>query len=178
MDAKLNLIDTPGYLDFTGEALAACTRRMGRWWWSPPRAASRWARKRSGTYCEKREIPRLFFVSLMDKEHADFEKVYTQIKERLTPKVIRLEIPVGEGPSSTGSSTCFSKQVPPLQEGHEGRRVRGRGRAARVSGTVRALLQGADRADRRNRRYAARALPGRRGDRTGRGDRRHEGGHC
>ncbi len=27
-------------------------------------------------YCEARQLPRLFFVSMMDKEHASFERVY------------------------------------------------------------------------------------------------------
>ena len=52
----------------------------------------------------------MFFVSLMDKEHADFEKVYHQIKERLTPKVIPVEIPVGEGPEFHGIINLFSKK--------------------------------------------------------------------
>src|SRR2546427_12475523 len=61
-------------------------------------------------YCEDRGIPRLVFVSLMDKEHADFERVYRQIKQRLTPKVIPVEIPVGEGPDFHGIINLFSKK--------------------------------------------------------------------
>ena len=34
---------------------------------------------------------------MMDKEHADFERIYQQIKTRLTSKVIPVEIPIGEG---------------------------------------------------------------------------------
>jgi len=61
-------------------------------------------------YAEQRGVPRMFFVSLMDKEHADFEKVYHQIKERLTAKVIPVEIPVGEGPEFHGIINLFSKK--------------------------------------------------------------------
>ncbi len=46
----------------------------------------------------------------MDKEHADFERVFNQIKERLTPKVIPVEIPVGEGPEFHGIINLFSKK--------------------------------------------------------------------
>src|SRR5207302_846267 len=59
----------------------------------------------------------LFFVSLMDKEHADFEKVYRQVKERLTPKVIPVEIPVGEGPEFHGIINLFSKQCHMYKKG-------------------------------------------------------------
>jgi elongation factor G len=68
-------------------------------------------------YCEAREIPRLFFVSLMDKEHADFERVYSQIKARLTPKVIPVEIPVGEGPDFHGIINLFSKKCHMYKKG-------------------------------------------------------------
>ncbi len=61
-------------------------------------------------YCERRGLPRLLFVSLMDKEHADFERVFNQIKERLTAKVIPVEIPVGEGPEFHGIINLFSKK--------------------------------------------------------------------
>src|SRR3989440_135857 len=57
-----------------------------------------------------RGIRRLFFVSLMDKEHAGFERVYEQIKRQLTPKVIPVEIPVGEGPDFHGIINLFSKK--------------------------------------------------------------------
>src|SRR3989442_9028391 len=46
----------------------------------------------------------------MDKEHADFERVFNQIKERLTAKVIPVEIPVGEGPEFHGIINLFSRK--------------------------------------------------------------------
>src|SRR4029077_16590706 len=62
-------------------------------------------------YCEHRALPRLFFVSLMDKEDANFERVFNQVKEQLAPKVIAVEIPGGEGPEFHGSITLFSKKA-------------------------------------------------------------------
>src|SRR2546430_4544893 len=53
----------------------------------------------------------------MDKEHDDFEMVYTQVKERLTPKVIPVEIPVGEGPEFHGIINLFSKQCHMYKKG-------------------------------------------------------------
>ena len=111
MDTKLNLIDTPGYLDFTGDALAGV--------WAADAAVvvvSATAGVEVGTekvwdYAERRGIPRLFFVSLMDKEHANFEKVFNSIKDRLTAKVIPVEIPVGEGPAFHGIINLFSKKA-------------------------------------------------------------------
>ena len=46
--------------------------------------------------------PVLFVVSMMDKEHADFDRVYHQVKDRLTAKVIPVEIPIGSGATFRG----------------------------------------------------------------------------
>jgi len=110
MDTKLNLIDTPGYLDFTGDALAGVWAADGAVVVVSATAGVEVGTEKVWDYGERRGIPRMFFVSLMDKEHADFERVFASIKERLTPKVIPVEIPVGEGPEFHGIINLFSKK--------------------------------------------------------------------
>jgi elongation factor G len=110
MGTKLNLIDTPGYLDFTGEALAGVYAADGAVVVVSATGGVEVGTEKVWDYCEARGIPRLFFVSLMDKEHADFEQVYAQVKERLTAKVIPVEIPLGEGPGFHGVINLFSKK--------------------------------------------------------------------
>ena len=110
MNAKVNLIDTPGYLDFTGEALAGVWAADGAVVVVSATGGVEVGTEKVWDYCEGRALPRLFFVSLMDKEHANFEKVYGQIKQRLTSKVIPVEIPVGEGPEFHGIINLFSKK--------------------------------------------------------------------
>ena len=110
METKLNLIDTPGYLDFTGDALAGVYAADAGVVVLAGTAGVEVGTEKVWDYCERRGLPRLLFVSLMDKEHADFERVFNQIKERLTPKVIPVEIPVGEGPEFHGIINLFSKK--------------------------------------------------------------------
>jgi elongation factor G len=110
MDTKLNLIDTPGYLDFTGDALAGVRAADGAVVVVSATAGVEVGTEKVWDYCEHARVPRMFFVSLMDKEHADFEKVFASIKERLTAKVIPVEIPVGEGPAFHGIINLFSKK--------------------------------------------------------------------
>src|SRR5205807_2177168 len=117
LDTKLNLIDTPGYLDFTGEALAGVHAADGAVVVLSATGGVEVGTEKVWDYCETRGIPRLFFVSLMDKEHADFERVYAQVKERLTPKVIPVEIPVGEGPAFHGIINLFSKKCHMYKKG-------------------------------------------------------------
>ena len=110
MDAKINLIDTPGYLDFTGDALAGVYAADAAVVVLAATAGVEVGTEKVWDYCETRGLPRLLFVSLMDKEHANFERVFNQIKERLTTKVIPVEIPVGEGPEFHGIINLFSKK--------------------------------------------------------------------
>jgi len=110
MDTKINLIDTPGYLDFTGEALAGVYAADAAVVVVSATGGVEVGTEKVWEYCEARDVPRMLFVSLMDKEHADFEKVYHQIRQVLTPKVIPVEIPVGEGPDFHGVVNLFSKR--------------------------------------------------------------------
>ena len=110
MNTKINLIDTPGYLDFTGEALAGVWAADGALVVVSATGGVEVGTEKVWDYGEQRGVPRMFFVSLMDKEHAEFEKVYRQIKQLLTPKVIPVEIPVGEGQEFHGIINLFSQK--------------------------------------------------------------------
>ena len=108
MGCKINLIDTPGYLDFTGEALAATRVADGAVVVLGAAHGVEVGTEKVWEYCTSRGIPRLFFVSMMDKEHADFDKVYREIRELLTEKVIPVEIPIGAGDDFRGIINLFS----------------------------------------------------------------------
>ena len=109
--AKINLLDTPGFMDFVGETLAAI--RVAD---SAVIVVSATSGVEVGTetvweYAENRGIPRFFFVSMMDKEHASFDRVFQDIKARLTQKVVAVEIPIGEGPDFHGIINLFSEKA-------------------------------------------------------------------
>jgi len=111
MGVKVNLLDTPGFLDFTGETLSGV--RVAD---AAVIVVSSTSGVEVGTevvwgYCEDRKLPRMFFISMMEKEHADFEKVYKDIKERLAPTVVPVEIPVGQGDDFRGIINLFSEKA-------------------------------------------------------------------
>ncbi|MCH7856590.1 MAG: elongation factor G [Gemmatimonadetes bacterium] len=117
--AKINLLDTPGFMDFVGETLAAI--RVAD---SAVIVVSATSGVEVGTetvwqYAEDRGVPRFFFVSMMDKDHASFERVYQDIKARLTQKVVPVEIPIGEGPDFRGIINLFSERAHIYKAGTE-----------------------------------------------------------
>jgi len=94
---KFNLVDTPGFEDFRGEAISAM---------SVVESAMVVVRADGGVevgteavfkMLADHDLPALIVVTKMDKEHADFERAYSQIRERLSVKAIPVQLPIGQG---------------------------------------------------------------------------------
>jgi elongation factor G len=94
-DVRINIIDTPGHVDFTAEverslrvldgAVAVFDSVSG----VQPQTETVW---RQG---DKYKVPRICFVNKMDKNGADFEHVLDTIRKRLGAKPVALQIPIG-----------------------------------------------------------------------------------
>ncbi len=111
MNTKINLLDTPGYLDFTGDALSAVRVADAAIIVVSATSGVEVGTERVWEYCEARGIPRIFFVSMMDKDHADFDGVFGQIKSRLTESALPVEIPIGAGDDFRGIINLFSEKA-------------------------------------------------------------------
>ncbi|TWT54271.1 Elongation factor G [Rubripirellula amarantea] len=96
---NINLLDTPGHVDFTAEverclrvldgAVVVFSAREG------VEAQSETVWRQADRY----SVPRIVFINKMDREGASFESVLNDIGPRLGGKPVPIEIPVGEGPS-------------------------------------------------------------------------------
>src|SRR5450631_2471789 len=94
-DYRINIIDTPGHVDFTAEverslrvldgAVAVFDSVSG----VQPQTETVW---RQG---DKYRVPRICFVNKMDKNGADFEHVLETIRKRLGARPVALQIPIG-----------------------------------------------------------------------------------
>ncbi len=120
MGAKINLIDTPGYLDFQGDAIAGLAAADGALCVVSATGGVEVGTERMFREAVDRKDPVLFVVSMMDKEHADFDSIYQQIKQRLTTKVIPVEVPLGEGPDFHGVANLFTKKALLFRRGSRG----------------------------------------------------------
>ena len=116
-DTKINLLDTPGYLDFQGDAIAGLAAADGALVVVPATSGVEVGTERMFREAVARRDPVMFVVSLMDKEHSDFDRIYQQIKSRLTNKVIPVEVPVGQGPDFHGVVNLFTKKAHQFKRG-------------------------------------------------------------
>jgi len=92
---RINIIDTPGHIDFTAEvqrslrvldgAVVIFDGVAG----VEPQSETVWHQ------ADKFKVPRLCFINKMDRLGADFEKSFRSILERLSPNAVRMQIPIG-----------------------------------------------------------------------------------
>ncbi len=111
LDTKINLLDTPGYQDFSGETLSAVRVADAAIIVVSATAGVEVGTERVWRYCEERGIPRIFFVSQMDRDNADFDRAFRQIKGRLASGALPVEIPIGEGSDFHGIINLFSEKA-------------------------------------------------------------------
>jgi elongation factor G len=111
MDTKINFIDTPGYLDFVGETKAGIRVADGAICMLSGPSGVEVGTERVWELVQERQLPTIFFVSMMDRQNVDFEAVYRDINEHLTAKVIPVEIPIGSGDDFRGIINLFSERA-------------------------------------------------------------------
>ena len=98
-DVHLNLLDTPGHVDFTAEverslrvldgAVVVFSAREG------VEAQSETVWRQADRY----EVPRIAFINKLDREGADFNRVFGEIEKRLGASPLAIQMPVGLGPA-------------------------------------------------------------------------------
>jgi len=110
-ECKVNLIDTPGYLDFAGDAEAGIFAADASLIVLGATSGVEVGTEKVWEYSQQFHHPAVFFVSMMDKEHANFEKVYDDIREHLSPKAVPVEIPIGEGAQFHGVINLITQKA-------------------------------------------------------------------
>ncbi|MEB3297628.1 MAG: elongation factor G [Cyanobacteriota bacterium] len=94
-DHRINIIDTPGHVDFTIEVersmrvldgVIAVFCAVGG---VQPQSETVWRQ------ADRYSVPRMVFVNKMDRTGADFLKVYGQIKDRLKANAVPIQLPIG-----------------------------------------------------------------------------------
>ncbi len=92
---RINIIDTPGHVDFTIEVersmrvldgVIAVFCAVGG---VQPQSETVWRQ------ADRYSVPRMVFVNKMDRTGADFLKVYNQIKDRLKANAVPIQLPIG-----------------------------------------------------------------------------------
>jgi elongation factor G len=106
-DIRINIIDTPGHVDFTAEverslrvldgACAVFDAVHG----VEPQSETVWRQ------ADKYEVPRICFINKMDKMGADFEHAIDTIRKRLNARPVAIQLPIGQEDKFKGVIDLF-----------------------------------------------------------------------
>ncbi len=99
---RINIIDTPGHVDFTVEVerslrvLDGAVTLLDSVAGVEPQTETVWRQ------ADRYQVPRMIFANKMDRVGANFERCMEMIKDRLTKSAYALQLPVGSGELFTG----------------------------------------------------------------------------
>jgi elongation factor G len=97
-EIEINLIDTPGHVDFTAEVERSLRVLDGGVVVFSAREGVEAQSETVWHQADKYHVPRIAFINKMDREGADFFGTLDEIRDRLNCKPIPISLPVGSGP--------------------------------------------------------------------------------
>ena len=122
-DHRINIIDTPGHVDFTVEverslrvldgAVAVFCAVGG----VEPQSETVWRQ------ADKYSVPRIAFVNKMDRVGADFDNVVQMMRDRLGAKAVPLNVPIFAGDVFTGTIDLVDMIAVTYEEGSQGTKL-------------------------------------------------------
>lgn len=117
----INLIDTPGHIDFTAEVARSLRVLDGAVFvlsaveGVQPQSETVWRQ------ADPHDVPRLVFVNKMDRPGADFWRVIAQLVEKTGSQVVPLQVPMGSEENFTGVVDLLTGKALVWQESDRGK---------------------------------------------------------
>jgi len=105
-DVQINLIDTPGHVDFTAEVERSLRVLDGGVVVFSAREGVEAQSETVWHQADKYHVPRIAFINKMDREGADFFRTLDEIRNRLNCRPVPINLPVGAGPPHIAGGFC------------------------------------------------------------------------
>ena len=100
--AKINVIDTPGYADYRGEVVSGARVADTAVIVVAAQAGVEVGTSQMWNLAERRDLPRIIYISKMDRENADFDGVVADLQERFGRHLVPVCLPVGAESAFSG----------------------------------------------------------------------------
>ena len=108
-DIKVNVLDTPGYFDFVGEAEEAAAAADAAVIVVNGKSGVEVGTQKAWELCEKYKLPRMFFISNMDVDNASFRQVVEDLEELYGKKIAPIHFPIRENEKFVGYVNVVKK---------------------------------------------------------------------
>ena len=101
-NVKINILDTPGYFDFVGEAEEAASVADAAIIVVSGKSGVEVGTKRAWELCDKYHLPRMVFVSGMDDDNASFREVVSELQDLYGQSIAPFHMPIRENEKFVG----------------------------------------------------------------------------
>jgi elongation factor G len=108
---KINLLDTPGYMDFIGELGSAIRVADGAVLLVCAASGVEVGTELDWARLEERELPRLVFVNKMDRENANWQQALDQLRDKFDANLVPIQLPIGSQASFRGYVDLISMKA-------------------------------------------------------------------
>jgi len=108
---KINLLDTPGLMDFFGDLAAALRAVETALILVGADVGVQIGTIRIWRWLEEKKLPRMIFINKMDKEHADFSRCLEDLKNKFQASFVPLMLPLGSGAAFKGTVNLLSQKA-------------------------------------------------------------------
>lgn len=107
---KINILDTPGFFDFVGEAEEAASAADAAIIVVSGKAGVEVGTERAWDICEKYKLPRMFFVTDMDIDNASYRQVVEDLTALYGKKIAPFHLPIRENEKFVGYVNVVAEQ--------------------------------------------------------------------
>lgn len=110
-DTKINLVDIPGYFDFSGELIQGMRAVDVATIVVSAVSGVKVGTEKAWDYCNKIKLPRTFFINKLDRENASYDKTLDQLKDTFGISVVPVQYPIGIENNFKGVINVISKKA-------------------------------------------------------------------
>lgn len=110
-DTKINLVDIPGYFDFSGELIQGMRAVDVATIVVSGVSGVKVGTEKAWDYCNKIKLPRTFFINKLDRENSSFDRTLAQLKEKFGISVVPVQYPIGVEDDFKGVINVISKKA-------------------------------------------------------------------
>ena len=113
---KINLLDTPGSVDFSGSVMEALRAADAAVIVLSAKDGITAGLERAWKYCEERDMPRFLYISKVDEENSDYNATFNALREKFGNRIAPLVVPIwDENKKVTGLIDVLNKRAYEMQ---------------------------------------------------------------
>jgi elongation factor G len=116
-DARITVVDTPGYADFQADVVEALAAVDAAIVVIDASAGVEVGTEEVWRIAEERKLPRFIFINKMDRENANYDAVLDQLKARFGPKIAPVYLPIGTADGFRGYVDVIEQHANVYEDG-------------------------------------------------------------